>query len=329
MVDGMDELSNPERDPYFAGLVENIELHMADVEVVGDEIRKVQELISETIHDGGQKWKTGNLGEATERLEKRVRKWILQLSDQFRVVKSEILKLQNGQMEMPAIVFTGATENRNVVLLDNRVLIRRGLRRILESRPGFKVIGEANGFDQLECSVEGPPIDLLIARVSVQMVNEMARIALFKRRLPSVKVLALVERGNSGFSSSLLRCGADGYLLDESTDQRLFYAMEKILKGEPYLSPAIAENLVEVWGKKESGLERRVLTDRENEVLKLVAGGKSSRSIAEELLISVHTVDRHRANMMAKLNLRKATDLVKYAISQGILVPDGGSPKDE
>jgi len=202
MVDGMDELSNPERDPYFAGLVENIELHMADVEVVGDEIRKVQALISETMHDGGQKWKTENLGEATERLERRVQKWIQQLSDQFSVMRNEILRLQRGE------------------------------------------IGET-------------------------------------------------------------------------------------VKGESYHSQAISESLAQSRGGKESGLERRVLTDREKEVLKLVAGGRSSRNIAQQLLISVHTVDRHRANIMGKLNLRKATDLVKYAISQGMLVPDRGSPKDE
>jgi DNA-binding NarL/FixJ family response regulator len=325
MVDGGDELQVQGATPGLRGLVERIELHIKDLDVVSDEIRKIQELISDFMNSGEQRLAGGNLGEATDRLEKRVRKWILQLGDEYRVMRTEVLRFGNDEeADSSASAILPSADSRTILLLDDRTLVRRGLKKILEGRPGFRIIGEASDPDAVECVLGDAQIDLLIAHVSPQNLNEIGQISSIKRHCPPLKVLILTGRGEGDFFSHLVRSGADGYLLDDCNDEKLFYAIEKVLKGETYLSPAISESLLDGWRREENPREKASLTRREEEILKLVAEGKSSKGIADRLFISAHTVDRHRANIMAKLNMRKVTDLVKYAISRGLVASDGG-----
>jgi DNA-binding NarL/FixJ family response regulator len=114
-----------------------------------------------------------------------------------------------------------------------------------------------------------------------------------------------------------LAAGADGYFLKKDADAELFAAIEKIRKGKTYVSPHLSEELADNWAQLREDFGKPVLTNREKEVLKLIAEGKSNKEIAGALFISVHTVERHRANIMGKLNLKKTADLVKYAIQKG------------
>jgi DNA-binding NarL/FixJ family response regulator len=141
---------------------------------------------------------------------------------------------------------------------------------------------------------------------------------------PDVNILILTMHKDKEYLYLSLSAGAKGYLLKEDADKELFSAIEKIRQGKTYLSPYFSEQLIDDWtqiGREDtkSIFELDPLTTREREVLKLISEGKSNKEIADLLFISVRTVERHRANMMEKLNLKKVTDLVKYAIKKGYI----------
>jgi DNA-binding NarL/FixJ family response regulator len=323
MGDGGDRLPGP-ATPGLQGLAERIETHITDLEVVGEEVRKVQELISETLKPEGKGRTERNLGEASDRLEKRVRRWLQQLGNEYRVMKTEILRYGNDQKERGPSNGLPSAEARRIFLLDSRALVRRGLRRIIEDKPGFLVTGEAGEVGEAELVLKDLQIDLVIVHVAAMDLREIGNVAALRRLLPLEKIIVLTGKGDREFFSRLVRSGANAYLLDDGNDQGLFPVMEKVLRGEGYFSPAISEALLDGRGIEHVNLEARPLTRREGEILRLVAAGRSSREIGEQLRISPHTVDRHRANIMLKLNVKKATDLVKYAISQGLMRTDGG-----
>ena len=210
-----------------------------------------------------------------------------------------------------------------IVLADDHVLLRQGLRRILTERPDMKVVGEAgDGLELLTLLKELSP-DLLILDISMPNLRGIEAAAEIRRLYPEVKILVLTMHKDTEFLREAMAAGADGYLLKENADSELFSAIAKIRASKKYISPSLTEEVVEEWSKIHRGegdpIEREPLTTREREVLKLIAEGKSSREIGDLLYISVRTVERHRSNVMNKLNLRKTADLVKYALKKGYL----------
>ncbi len=211
-----------------------------------------------------------------------------------------------------------------IVLADDHVLVRQGLKRILEGMADLEVIGEANdGIDLLNLLEQQTP-HMIILDISMPRLRGLEAIPEIKTIHPDVTILILTMHRDKRYLHLALSAGAKGYLLKEDADKELFSAIEKIRQGKIYVSPYFSEELIDVLVRTSTGdstptFKIDPLTVREREVLKLIAEGKSSKEIADLLFISVRTVDYHRANIMEKLNLKKVADLVKYAIQKGYI----------
>lgn len=213
------------------------------------------------------------------------------------------------------------TDTYRIVLADDHILFRRGLRGIIESAAGLHVIGEAgDGLELLNLLRTMTP-ELVIVDISMPNLRGIEAVREIRKQYPDVKVLVLTMHKDRSYLHQAISAGADGYLLKEDADPDLFLAIERIRLGKIYVSPHLEDGLIEDWaqihrGDVRNSLQPEVLTPREKEVIKLIADGRSSREIGDLLFISVRTVERHRANIMDKLQIRKTADLVKYAIQE-------------
>jgi DNA-binding NarL/FixJ family response regulator len=212
----------------------------------------------------------------------------------------------------------------SIILADDHVLVRQGLRRLLEGMDDLEVVGEANdGLDLLQLLKQVTP-QMVILDIFMPNLRGIEAITEIKTIRPDVKVLILTMHRDKEYLYLALSAGAKGYLLKEDAARDLFSAIAEVRHGKTYISPYFSDQVVNdvvqiVRGNAKSIFETDPLTSREREVLKLVAEGKSSKEIANLLFISVFTVNNHRASIMEKLNLNKATDLVKYAIRKGYI----------
>lgn len=209
-----------------------------------------------------------------------------------------------------------------IVLADDHPLLRHGLKRILQEQPGLEIAGEAgNGLELLRL-LRTVPADMIILDISMPNLRGIEAAREIKSASPHIKVLILTMHKNTEYVQHAFASGADGYLLKEDADQELFSAIETVRRGEVYLSPILYRGLPGDWSKVLRGelvSNAKGLSNREREILKLIGEGKSSKEIGELLFISARTVDRHRANIMDKLDVKKSTELVKYAFQNGYL----------
>ncbi len=207
-----------------------------------------------------------------------------------------------------------------IMLADDHFLIRRGVRRIIDEADNMTVVGEASDGAELLDLLKNAVPDMAIVDISMPRIGGIEATREIKRAYPAVKVLVLTMHRNKEYLYRALTAGADGYLLKEDTERELFTAIDVIRGGEIYLSPAFSaelrDDLVEVL-KAGGDLESEPLSLREQEVLKLIAEGKSNKEIADVLCISIRTVEHHRASIASKLDIRNVVDLVKYAIRKG------------
>jgi DNA-binding NarL/FixJ family response regulator len=194
-----------------------------------------------------------------------------------------------------------------IVHADDHPMVRQGLGRIINGVAGLAVIGEAGDGLELLSLLKTVTPHMVILDISMPNLSGIEAARAIKKKYPEVKILVLTMYRE--YLHQALSAGADGYLLKEDADQDLFSAIEHIRQGRVYLSPRLTGVLL---GDRTSSSEP--LTARGKEVLKLIAGGKSNKEIAEILVISTRTVESHRANIMAKLGLNNTADLVKYAI---------------
>ena len=207
-----------------------------------------------------------------------------------------------------------------IVLADDHTLFRQGLKNILEKRADLKGVGEAgDGLELLNLLNVGKLApDLIILDISMPNLRGIEVIPEIKRTHPKMKVLIVTMHKDKEYLYQAFAAGADGYFLKKDTDAELFNAVEKVQQGRIYVSSHLSE-LGDNWEQVCQGFRKPLLTTREREVLKLVAEGKSNREIADLLFISIHTIERHRANIMNKLDMKKTVDLVKYAIQKGYI----------
>ena len=209
-----------------------------------------------------------------------------------------------------------------IIIADDHVSFRQGLKNLLGARSDLEVIGEAaNGLQLLDLLNQSLP-DIILLDVSMLNLRGIEAVREIKKAYPRVKILILTMREDKQSLEQTISAGARGYLLKEDTGTKLFRAIEKIRRGRIYVSPTLLEELTEDWVKTlhdESKASPKIeqLTVREKEVLKLLAEGKGSREIAELLFISIRTVERHRANIMQKLDVKKTADIVRHAIQRG------------
>jgi DNA-binding NarL/FixJ family response regulator len=211
-----------------------------------------------------------------------------------------------------------------ILLADDHALVRRGLRLILDAEPDLEVVAEAS--DGIEALALGLREDVHLAILDVAMPGmtglQVARE--LSRRRPELRTLMLSMHDSEQYLFEALRSGASGYVLKADADQALIEACRATMRGEPFLSPAGVTAIVrEHLDRAQRGEPAREdpLTDRERQVLKLIAEGHSSREIARLLTISEHTVERHRERILDKLGMRDRVALTRYAIRRGLVEP--------
>jgi two-component system response regulator NreC len=214
-------------------------------------------------------------------------------------------------------------EKRRIVLVEDHTVVREGLRMLLASHPDLEVVGEAgDGREAVQC-VENLRPDLVLMDLSMPGKDGMEATREIKRRFPETKILALTVHDSEEYVLVALKAGADGYILKKATHAELVMAIRSVLAGEPYLSPGISDKVIKGYlaGKKtrRGTASWDMLTPREMEVLKLIAEGYKSKEIAEHLFISVNTVEKHRNNIMKKLDLHSASGLTAFAIKKGLV----------
>jgi DNA-binding NarL/FixJ family response regulator len=211
-----------------------------------------------------------------------------------------------------------------VLLADEHGIVRRGLRSLLETESGLEVVAEASdGLEALRLVDEHHP-DILIVDVAMPKMNgiEVAARAQKLERPPAVIILSL--HSDESYITRALAAGARAYLLKDATDEDLLPAVRAVTAGKPYFSPAVTAVLVEDYMRqlRARGLTDTylLLTDREKEVLQLLAEGRSNKEVATLLDLGLSTVETHRANLMQKLNLHNTAEIVLYAVRKGIIV---------
>jgi DNA-binding NarL/FixJ family response regulator len=210
----------------------------------------------------------------------------------------------------------------SILLADDHVMFRRGVRRILQGIDQVEVVGEASdGFELLELLKKTAP-DLVILDISMPNLRGLEAAREIKVINPKVKVLILTMHKDREYLYHAFAAGAEGYLLKEDADSELLAAIEILRQGGTYISPLLSPQLAGLLTERaqpagKPWLSGEPLTVREREVIKLIAEGKSSKEIGGLLFISSRTVQHHRANIMKKLNIKKTADLIKYAIQKG------------
>jgi DNA-binding NarL/FixJ family response regulator len=211
-----------------------------------------------------------------------------------------------------------------ILLADDHALVRSGLRMIFDAEPDLTVVAEAaNGYEAIQ-QVAGTPVDLAILDIAMPRMTGIQAAREINRTTPDVRILMLSMYDNEQYFFESLRVGASGYVLKSVADRDLLEACRATLRGEPYLYPGAVNSLIRDWLQRASQgepLPPTILTPREEEILKLVAEGYSSREIATDLVISIKTVERHRANILQKLGLRDRLALTRYAIRAGLIEP--------
>lgn len=209
-----------------------------------------------------------------------------------------------------------------VLLADDHKIVRDGLRALLEKQTDMEVVGEADGGAQavkLARELSPAVIVMDIAMPDLTGIEATQRI---READPSARIIALSMHSDKRFVGGMLKAGASGYLLKDCAFGELANAIRSVMKGQTYLSPGIAQVVVEGYVRNASPpgqTAAAALTPREREVLQLLAEGKATKEIAALLKLSVRTVETHRQQIMNKLNLHKAAELVKYAIREGMI----------
>ncbi|MCU0579713.1 MAG: response regulator transcription factor [Desulfobacterota bacterium] len=216
------------------------------------------------------------------------------------------------------------SEKKGVLIVEDHTLLREGLRSLLSSDQDLEVIGEAgDGREAVQqCQKLSPA--LILMDLSMPRMGGVEAIREIKKDRPATKILALTVNDSEEYVLAALKAGADGYILKDSTRAELIQAIRSVLAGKRVLSPSVSEKVIEGYlaGKKSESLQTPwdSLTQREREVLKLIGEGNKSKEIAEYLCISLHTVEKHRSNLMEKLNIHSVAALTAYAIEKGLVV---------
>jgi DNA-binding NarL/FixJ family response regulator len=207
-----------------------------------------------------------------------------------------------------------------ILLADDHALVRRGLRLILESEPDLEVVAEAgDGAEAVELALSRE-VDLAVLDVAMPRMTGLQAARELASRRPRIRTLILSMYDNEQYLFEALRAGASGYVLKSVADRDLIEACRAAMRDEPFLYPGAVRALIEDHLAR-AGSRETILTPRESEVVKLVAEGHTSKEIAEMLVLSVKTVERHRANILEKLGLRDRVQLTRYAIRQGLVEP--------
>ncbi|HYW47726.1 MAG TPA: response regulator transcription factor [Bryobacteraceae bacterium] len=210
-----------------------------------------------------------------------------------------------------------------IVLADDHTVVRKGLRLLLESYPGFQVVADAADGRQAVALAEEHRPDVVVLDVAMPILNGIEAARQISARLPRVAIVFLSMHADEAYVLKALKAGANAYLLKDSAEHDLIDAVKAVGEGKAFFSPAISKMLVEDYMRQMR--ERKVedsyelLTTREREILQLLAEGKSNKEAATLLNLSLYTVETHRGNILQKLNLHSTAELILYAIRKGVI----------
>jgi two-component system response regulator NreC len=211
-----------------------------------------------------------------------------------------------------------------ILVADDHGIVRKGLRFLLERQPGMEVVGEASeGREAVRLCEELKP-SVVIMDVAMPQLNGIDATTQINKNNPGIGIVILSMHADESYLVRALSAGAKGYLLKDSAEVDIVRAVQVVAQGRPFFSPQIAQSLLEDYVKtlQQRGLQDSydLLTDREREVLQLLAEGRSNKEVATILVLSTYTVETHRTNLMHKLNLHNTAEIVLYAVRKKIIV---------
>ena len=211
----------------------------------------------------------------------------------------------------------------SVLLVDDHTVVRQGLRALLASEEDIEVVGEAENGRQAVVLARKVTPDVVVMDVAMPLMNGLEATKQILKLVPTTKVLVLTSYGDDECVQQLMQAGAVGYLIKQTAANDLLKAIREVQRGNAYFSPTIAKRLRdqcrEAFTSGQSNRKAGELTSREAEVLQLIAEGFSNKQIAAELCISIKTVEKHRQQVMNKLNIHDVAGLTRYAISKGMV----------
>lgn len=211
-----------------------------------------------------------------------------------------------------------------ILLADDHVLVRRGLKLMLDAEPDLEVVAEAGDGAEAISLALSEDVDLAIIDISMPRLTGLQAIAELGRRLPGLRTLILSMHENEQYLYEALKAGASGYVLKTVADRDLVEACRAAMRGEAFVYPGVMTTLISDYlrqAHQDEPIRADPLTPREREVVKLIAESHSTREIADTLVISEKTVDRHRANILEKLGMHDRVELTRYAIRRGLVEP--------
>lgn len=211
-----------------------------------------------------------------------------------------------------------------LLLVDDHRLMRAGLRALLQSLPQVQVLAEAgNGYEALELAEQHQP-EIVIMDIGMEGLNGLEATARMAKLTPAPRVIILSMHANEEYVRRALQAGAVGYLLKGAEPAELEFALQAVMRGETYLTPAVSKQVVQDYlqGGAVKPDPLRDLTPRQREVLQLIAEGQSTKEIAYKLNLSVKTVEAHRGDLMNRLDIHDVAGLVRFAIRTGLVTPD-------
>lgn len=216
------------------------------------------------------------------------------------------------------------SEKIKIVVADDHHLVRNGIIKILNEHDAFEIISEAaDGKEAIEkCEILVP--DVLLLDLDMPILNGLEAVPIIKKKMPELKVGILTMHKEKFLVEKLIKLGVDGYLCKSAEPEDLIYGVSKIAGGKKFYTAEVTENLVgSVTIFKQASKDQLVLlaqlSDREKEILKLIAEGNSNTEIGEKLFISTRTVDTHRANTMKKVEVKNLAGLIRFAIASGLI----------
>jgi DNA-binding NarL/FixJ family response regulator len=217
------------------------------------------------------------------------------------------------------------SRNYRIVLADDHVLIRHGIKNILSQDANLEIIGECGDGEELLAFLRSNEPDMVILDISMPKINGIDLTESIKSRYPGVKVMVLTMHKSKQFFYRAMSAGADGYLIKSDSGEEILQALQKIQSGRSYIATELAEDFTEdmlsVY-RDQAASPFKELTKREKQILALVVEGNTSRAMAEKLNLSPRTVDHHRSSLLRKFNMKNSVDLVNYAVRNGYISLD-------
>jgi two-component system, NarL family, response regulator NreC len=210
-----------------------------------------------------------------------------------------------------------------IILADNYAVMRRGLRLVLEGQKDFEVVGDASDGREAVALVETLKPDVAVLDITMPNMNGIEAARQISAKQPGVSIVVLSMHSDEGYVLRALKAGARGYLSKESPEADFIQAIRAVSQGKAFFSPAVSRMPVEDYVRqlqdKDIEDSYELLTQRERELLQLIAEGKSNKDVANMLNLSLYTVETHRGNIMEKLNLHTVPELILYAVRKGVI----------